>query len=331
MAVGELLRWHPSMVWAELIPHADRALTWMREFGDRDGDGFIEYARSTSAGLVNQGWKDSWDGINFADGTVAQPPIALAEVQAYAYAAFAARSDLAAATGDDATARRWRDRAGELKSSFNEAFWLPDRGWYAVGLDHRKRPIDALTSNIGHCLWTGIADEDKAARVVEHLMSPEMFTGWGIRTLGAGMGAFNPMSYHNGSVWPHDTAICVSGMARYGYLDEAQAVMVGLVDAAQYFAGQLPELFGGFSREELRVPVPYPAACSPQAWASAAPVQLLRALLRLEPTGAGLGCDPALPERMLPLTLTDVGCRGRRYVIEVHPGESHVREVGSRP
>ncbi|GAB3244392.1 amylo-alpha-1,6-glucosidase [Nocardioides dilutus] len=328
MAVAELLRWHPSTMWADLIPHADRALTWMREFGDRDGDGFIEYARSTDAGLVNQGWKDSWDGINFADGTIAQPPIALAEVQAYAFAAYVARSDLAAATGDDVTARRWRGHAMELKSSFNEAFWLPDRGWYAVGLDHDKRPIDALTSNIGHCLWTGIADDDKAARVVEHLMSPEMFTGWGIRTLGAGMGAFNPMSYHNGSVWPHDTAICASGMARYGYLDEAQDVMVGLVDAAAYFAGRLPELFGGFSRGDPWIPVPYPAACSPQAWASAAPVQLLRALLRLEPAGAALVCNPALPERMLPLTLTNVGCRGRRYDIEVNRGESYVREGG---
>lgn len=321
VALGELMRWQPSLVGADLVAAADRALEWMLTHGDPDHDGFIEYARATDRGLANQGWKDSWDGINFADGTLAEAPIALAEVQAYAYAAYQARADIADALGDTDGSSQWRDRAARLKASFNEVFWLPDKGWYAVGLDQDKRPIDALTSNIGHCLWAQIADPDKADQVAAHLLSPQMFTGWGIRTLSEEMGAYNPMSYHNGSVWPHDTAICVAGLARYGHMTAAQEVALGLLDAAHAFGGRIPELFAGFPRTDFPVPVPYPAACAPQAWAAAAPVELLRTLLGLEPSPDGLDCHPSVPDRLLPLHLRQISCRGGRYDVEVdHDG-----------
>jgi glycogen debranching enzyme len=320
MLLGELNRWgrHRDEVDA-LFPHAARALRWIEEHGDQDGDGFVEYERKTDRGLVNQGWKDSWDGINFADGRLARTPIALAEVQAYAYAAFRAGAALAAQVGEQAAAQRWAGRARRLRRRFNETFWLGDRGWYAVALDHEKRPVDALTSNIGHCLWTGIADRDKAARIADLLLSPPLFTGWGIRTLSSSMGAYNPMSYHNGSVWPHDTAICVAGLTRYGFVDHAQRVTAGLLDAAEHFEHRLPELFCGFAREEFTDPIPYPTSCSPQAWASAAPLLLLRSMLRFDPdVGAGrLWCAPAVRDRFVPLRVGGIRVGSQNATIEV--------------
>lgn len=282
--LGELSRWGLSAdVIKSLLPHADRALEWIDTYGDRDGDGFVEYVRPNDHGLVNQGWKDSWDGINFADGTMAEAPIALCEVQAYVYSAYVGRAQLARWSGDHELEQHWTGRAADLKKAFNEKFWLPEKGYFAEALDKDKRPVDALTSNIGHCLWVGIVDEDKAAQVVEHLMSPQMFTGWGIRTLASDMGAYNPVSYHNGSVWPHDTALVATGMMRYGFVEEARRVAQAIFDAAEHFDGRLPELFCGFDRGEYPGPVPYPTACSPQAWAAAAPVQLARILLRFDP------------------------------------------------
>jgi glycogen debranching enzyme len=284
MLLGELRRWglHHDEV-KKLMPHADRAMEWIETYGDLDGDGFVEYQRKTDRGLINQGWKDSFDGINFADGRLAEPPIALAEVQAYVYAAYLSRSLLASEQGDTATADECADRAARLKENFNRTFWLPDRGWYAVGLDRYNRPIDALASNMGHCLLFGFIDADKAPAVVERLMSAEMFSGWGIRTLATSMGAYNPMSYHNGSIWPHDNAIIAGGLMRYGFVYEAQSIAMSLLDAAAAFGGRLPELFCGFGRNEYPKPVPYPTSCSPQAWAAASPVHLLRTLLRFDP------------------------------------------------
>jgi glycogen debranching enzyme len=324
MLLGELLRWgvDREQVLA-LIPHADRALEWIDRYGDADGDGFVEYRRATDRGLVNQGWKDSWDGVTFADGRVADPPIALCEVQGYVYAAYRARALLAEDAGDMTGARYWQDRARKLKRAFNERFWLPDRGWYALGLDRDKRPIDALASNMGHCLWTGIVDEDKAAAVADRLLSPEMFSGWGVRTLATDMGAYNPMSYHNGSVWPHDNGIIAAGLMRYGFVEHAQRVAVAVLDAAAGFGGRLPELICGFDRSEYPCPVPYPTACSPQAWASATPVELVRVLLRAEPClpHGWIRIDPAPPERFEPLRLRDIPLGGRRVQIEVRDGE----------
>ena len=281
--VGHALRWGvPPASLRELLPAVDRAIGWMETYGDRDGDGFVEYQRSTDRGLLHQGWKDSFDGISFRDGRPGRPPLALAEVQGYCYAAYLARADLAEAFDDEPTARRCRELAAELKGRFHERFWLPDRGFYAVALDGVKEPVDTRTSNIGQCLWTGIVAEQVAPRVVEHLVSPDLFSGFGIRTLAADSEAYNPVSYHNGSVWPHDTVLVASGMARYGFREEAERVLAGLLDAAHVFGGRLPELFCGFSREEVPVPVPYPTSCSPQAWAAGVPYELLRVALGLE-------------------------------------------------
>lgn len=307
--LGEVSRWGLSGETLEsLIPNADRALEWIEKYGDRDGDGFVEYLRPNVHGLLNQGWKDSWDGINFADGRMAEPPTALCEVQAYVYSAYVARSLLARTAGDTGTEHHWAGRAAALKEAFNERFWLPDKGYFAVALDKDKNPVDSCTSNMGHCLWTGIVDEDKAPSVVEHLMSQKMFTGWGIRTLASDMGAYNPVSYHNGSVWPHDTALVATGMMRYGFVDEAKRIASGLLDAAGHFDGRLPELFCGFDRSEFHGPVPYPTACSPQAWAAATPIQLARILLRFDPdfTRNVVHLAPILPEEFGEFRAQDV-------------------------
>ncbi|GAA1271860.1 amylo-alpha-1,6-glucosidase [Arthrobacter pascens] len=317
---GEVSRWGfaPETVTA-LLPHVDRALAWIRDYGDKDGDGFVEYQRLNDQGLINQGWKDSWDGINFADGTLAEPPIALCEVQAYVYSAYLARSWIAYDAGDMALAAEYRDRAAQLKRQFNEQFWLPDRGYYAVALDGRKRPVDACASNMGQCLLFGIIDEDKAPLVAERLMSPEMFSGWGVRTLASDMGAYNPASYHNGSVWPHDNAIIAAGLLRYGFVEQAQRISTALLEAAEYSEGRLPELFCGFSREQFDEPVPYPTACSPQAWAATTPIQLVKGLMGYyaDVARGGLWMDPVLPESYGDLHITNAPMANGRITIDI--------------
>ena len=219
MLLGELRRWGLAREAVdELLPHADRAIEWIENFGDRDGDGYVEYQRTSDRGLRNQGWKDSVDAVRFADGRLADPPIALAEVQGYTYGAYLARAFFAAEQGDAGRSAELRARAAALKADFNRDFWLEDKGWLAMGLDRDKRPIDALTSNMGHCLWTGILDADKADAVAEQLLGPDLFSGWGVRTLAASMVGYNPISYHCGSVWPHDNAIVAAGLMRYGYV-----------------------------------------------------------------------------------------------------------------
>jgi len=320
MLLGELRRWglERRMV-DELLPHADRALDWIVNHGDADGDGFVEYSRSTDLGLANQGWKDSWDGIAFASGEIAEPPIALAEVQGYVYAAYLAKSHFCSEREDADGAAYWSDRAQVLKEEFDRAFWLPDRGYFALGLDGSKRPIDSLASNMGHCLWTGIVDAGKAAAVARQLTGPDMFSGFGIRTLATSSAAYNPMSYHNGSVWPHDNSICAAGLMRYGFVREAQQVAMGILEAAEWFGGRLPELFCGFDRSEFAEPVHYPTSCSPQAWASAAPFHLLRTLLRFDPSvpAGKLWCDPAVPTRFLPLRIESLHVAGARVSLDV--------------
>jgi len=297
MLVHELWRW--GAPWREvlpLLPAVDSALAWLAGPGDPDGDGFVEYERTSERGLVSQGWKDSWDAIAFADGPLADPPIALAEVQGYAYAAWRAGSALAAAAGDNRRAAERNDRAAALQVAFDEAFWLPDRGWYALALDRAKRPVDALASNLGHLLWTGIVPARHVESVARALLSPELASGWGLRTLATTMARYDPLGYHTGSVWPHDTAIAVAGLRRAGCAEEARRLAASLLAAAQASGGRLPELFAGLGPEAIGVPVPYPASCSPQAWASASPLLVLRALLGLEPdvpTGV-VRLDPAL-------------------------------------
>jgi glycogen debranching enzyme len=320
MLLGELRRWGMARGEVDpLLPHADRALAWIENYGDRDGDGFVEYQRATDRGLVNQGWKDSFDAISFASGALAEPPIALAEVQGYVYAAYLARAHFAREAGEQDAAAHWTDKASALKRRFNEAFWLPDRGYYALALDRDKRPVDALASNMGHCLWTGVVDEDKAEAVTSQLLGPDMFTGFGVRTLAESMGGYNPMSYHNGSVWPHDNAIAAAGLMRYGAVSGAQRIASAIFDAGATFGGRLPELFCGFDRSEFSEPVPYPTACSPQAWAAAAPLFLLRTLLRFDPwiPFGRVWCAPAVPERYLPLRVKRLHLAGAALTLDV--------------
>ncbi|HEX7353605.1 MAG TPA: glycogen debranching N-terminal domain-containing protein [Mycobacteriales bacterium] len=317
--LAEAVRWGlPAADLEELLPAADRCLAWIEEYGDQDGDGFIEYQRKTDRGLINQGWKDSHDSINGRDGRVARGPIALAEVQAYAYAAFLGRAQLAAVLGDELRARNYEDKARRLRQQFDEAFWLPRYGYYAIALDGDKRPVDGLASNQGHCLWAGIAQDEHAQSVAEHLLSPAMFSGWGIRTLAQGMGAFNPISYHNGSVWPHDNALAVAGLARYGHNGPAARVAAGVVEASATFGGRLPELFCGFDRSDFAAPIGYPTACSPQAWAAAAPLAILSTLLHLEPDSRSgtVRAANALPDEWGRVRLTGVTIGDRRVDID---------------
>jgi glycogen debranching enzyme len=331
MLLGELRRWDVAGdCVTRLLPHADRALEWIATCGDRDGDGYVEYARRSPTGLANQGWKDSWDAIRFADGTPAEAPIALCEVQGYVYAAYLARAELAAAVGDESTATHYRELARELRRRFNEDFWLPELGSYALGLDGDKRPIDALASNVGHCLWTGIIDPARAGSVVERLLSPEMFSGWGVRTLATTMAAYNPVSYHNGSIWPHDNAICAAGLMRYGYVAEAHRVIGAQLDVSEAFRGRLPELFAGFVRGRPASPASYPTSCSPQAWASASPLLWLRTLLRIDPSAAdgSVQIDPALPDWIRALRVEGIEIAGESIGVEVDQGNATVRGQG---
>jgi glycogen debranching enzyme len=320
VVLGAVSRWgFAKDTIAALLPHADRALDWIRDYGDKDGDGFVEYERLNPRGLINQGWKDSWDGINFADGSLAEPPIALCEEQAYIYDAYMARSWMAFDAGETTFAAELAERAGQLKTRFNEQFWMPERGYYAVALDGKKRQVDACASNMGQCLWTGIVDEDKAPLVAERLMSPEMFSGWGVRTLASDMGAYNPASYHNGSVWPHDNAIIQAGLVRYGFVAEAQRISTALLEAAEYSGGRLPELFCGFSRDQLAEPVPYPTACSPQAWAATTPILLVTSLMRYDAhiSRSGMWMDPVLPESYGDLHIRNAPMADGRITIDI--------------
>ena len=320
MMLGELRRWGlaPDAVDA-LMPAADKAMAWIEEYGDRDGDGYVEYQRASDRGLANQGWKDSWDAIRFADGRLARPPIALCEVQGYTYGAYLARAHFADEAGDELTATRFRSKAADLKDNFNRDFWLPDKGWYAIALDADKRPADALASNMGHCLWTGIVDEEHAPQVAERLLSPEMFSGWGIRTLATDMAGYNPVSYHVGSIWPHDNAIIAAGLMRYGFVDEAHRVIKGLLEAAAHFDHRLPELFSGLARDDVPFPVTYPSSCSPQAWSAASPLLFLRTLLRLDPwvPHGKVWVDPVLPEWIGRLRVGNIPLAGRLVTIDV--------------
>src|SRR5579875_470909 len=330
MLLAELRRWGLGQeVVKSLLPNADRALQWIDHYGDLDGDGFVEYKRMTDRGLLHQGWKDSFDGISYASGRAAEPPIALCEVQGYTYAAYLGRAELADEAGDESTAEHYRRKAARLKEAFNERFWLEEHGWLAVGLGPDKRPIDSLTSNIGHCLWTGIVDREKAAEIARHLIDPNMFAGWGIRTLASSMGAYNPMSYQNGSVWPHDTAISAAGLMRYGFVEEAQKIISGLLDAADHFGGRLPELFCGFDRGEFAFPVAYPTSCSPQAWAAASVFCMVRTLLGLDPSipRGELAVAPNLPPRIGNLRVENVPLADQRVTIEVSGDEVLVEDL----
>ncbi|HET7409733.1 MAG TPA: amylo-alpha-1,6-glucosidase [Paracoccaceae bacterium] len=316
----------------ELWPNLQAALAWMDRYGDRDGDGFLEYGRMTEEGLANQGWKDSHDSIFHADGALARAPIALCEVQAYAFGALRAAADIAAALGDTDEAAHLRDRAGKLAARFDAAFWCEDLGTYALALDGSKRPCRVRASNAGHALWTGIAAPERADRLARALMGPSSFSGWGVRTLAAGEARYNPMSYHDGSVWPHDNALIAAGLARYGYRAEAARIFGALFDASVYTElRRLPELFCGFPRLRGQGPTLYPVACSPQAWAAAAPIGLIAACLGLTFDSGRDRIemhDPVLPGFLDMLTLRNVAIGdGRMDIVIRRAGEGITAHV----
>jgi glycogen debranching enzyme len=266
----------------QLWPHIDRALEWIDRHGDRDGDGFVEYARRSPTGLVQQGWKDSQDSVFHADGTLADAPIALCEVQAYVYDARCRAAWIADALGDPARADRLRHQAEQLRGAFEERFWCEEERTYALALDGHKQRCRVRSSNAGHCLFGGLADPQRARRVAEGLVGPEMFSGWGIRTLSAEERRYNPMSYHNGSVWPHDNGLVAAGFSRYGFDDLVAAPFAALFEASVTMdVHRLPELFCGFHRRPGEGPTLYPVACSPQAWAAGVVFQLIQACTKL--------------------------------------------------
>jgi glycogen debranching enzyme len=292
----------------ELEPAARAALRWMDDHGDRDGDGYVEYQRrNDETGLENQCWKDSWDSIRFADGSIAQGPVATCEIQGYVYDAKTRCARLAREVwADVALAARLEREAEALRERFNDDFWLENRRVFALALDGEKRPVDSVTSNIGHLLWSGIVDDGKADAVAEHLVGDALFSGWGVRTMAEGEGGYNPIRYHNGTVWPHDNSLIAHGLARYGYREEAAAIALAILEAATFFRYRLPEVFAGYPRERTSFPVEYPTASSPQAWATGTPLLLLRVLLGLEPDGEELRVEPHLPDRISHLELRDV-------------------------
>jgi glycogen debranching enzyme len=313
--------WRWGMPAAEveaLLPHAERALAWMTAHGDSDGDGFLEYVDEHGRGLANQGWKDSGDSVQWRAGGLAQPPLSLCEVQGYAYEAAlsgAALLDAFRRPGGD----RWRTWAANLAERFRKAFWVetPDGRYPAIALDGEGRPVDSLTSNIGHLLGTGLLDADEEATVVGHLTSPSMDGGFGLRTMSSAMSGYAPLGYHLGTVWPHDTAIVVNGMVRAGHGAAAASLVEGLLAAGVSFDGRLPELFGGDPRGEVAHPVPYPAACRPQAWSAAAGASLVPAVLGLsaDVPGGRLTVAPVAPSPVGALDVSGLRVAGAELAV----------------
>ena len=280
-------------------PQIDLALRWMNDYGDRDGDGFLEYARNSPKGLVQQGWKDSLDSVFHRDGTFAQGPIALCEVQGYAYAAKLAGAAIASSLGEATRSTALSEQAEILKENFQKSFWCEEISIYALALDGEKRQCGIRTSNAGHCLYAGIAGPEQARRVANTLMAAQSFSGWGVRTVATSEARFNPMSYHNGSIWPHDNALIAAGLCRYRAKEYAIQILSALFDVSVFAEYRLPELFCGFDRREGEGPVPYPVACSPQSWAAASVFLLLQAVLGMTIDGAASRVSfvrPILPE-----------------------------------
>ncbi|TML84083.1 MAG: amylo-alpha-1,6-glucosidase [Actinobacteria bacterium] len=284
--LSEVWRWTDDTLLArQLKEPALAALRWIDEFGDRDGDGFVEYQRRTERGLENQSWKDSGDSQRFHDGSIARPPIAPAEVQGYVYDAKRRTAEIAREVWRDAPLAERLDReADELRERFDEAYWVERRGgYYALALDGEKRRVDSLCSNLGHLLWSGIVPSPRVDAVVDRLMGDELWSGWGVRTMSTGDAAYNPLSYHNGTVWPHDNSLIAWGLARYARWPEAQRIVRTMLAAAGHFEYELPEVFAGLPRQETSFPIAYPTAARPQAWAAGTPVLLLQLLLGLQP------------------------------------------------
>jgi glycogen debranching enzyme len=298
----------------DLEYEARAALRWVDEYADLQGNGYVSYQRrNQETGLENQCWKDSWDSISYHDGALPGFPRATCELQGYAYDAKVRGARLARTVWrDNDFADQLERQAADLKRRFNRDFWVADGEYFAVALDEDGRQVDSLTSNNGHLLWSGIVEKSKAKAVARHLTGDRMFSGWGVRTLAEGEGRYNPIGYHVGTVWPFDNSFIAWGLRNYGFKEEAAAVAEGILDAAQFFDGRLPEAFGGYPREMTRYPVQYPTACSPQAWSTGAPLLLLRTMLGLDPIGDRLVVDAALPKSIGHLELLDIPGRWGR-------------------
>ena len=326
--LDEVERWTGNVdLVRELEAEARAALTWIDDYGDRDGDGYVEYERrNTDTGLENQCWKDSWNSILFADGRLASGPIATCEIQGYVYDAKRRCARLARDVwGDPALAARLEDAAAALKERFNTDFWVSEREFFALALDGDKQQVDSLTSNIGHLLWSGIVEDDKADAIARHLLGPKLFSGWGVRTMAEGERGYNPLGYHVGTVWPHDSSLVAAGLARYGYREGAGRIAFAVLEAAAFFRHRLPEVFAGYPRGQTGFPVEYPTACSPQAWASGAPLLFVTTLLGLESGPNGISMDPVLPDGIGRLELPVEGVVGARRGVPTHA--SHERRV----
>ncbi|MGC5329811.1 glycogen debranching N-terminal domain-containing protein [Micromonospora sp. DT62] len=313
--LDEYERWSGD---TELVMELERecraALRWIDNYADLVGSGYIWYERrNTDTGLENQCWKDSWDSISYRDGTLPPFPRATCEVQGYAYDAKLRAARLAREFWcDPGFADRLEREAAALKDRFNRDFWVSDGEYYALALDPDGRQCDVLSSNIGHLLWSGIVDHDRAEKIAEHLVGPRLFTGWGVRTLAEGEVRYNPIGYHNGTIWPFDNSFIAWGLRRYGFAEEAAVIASGILDAATYFQGRLPEAFGGYPRELTKFPVEYPTACSPQAWSTGTPLLLLRTMLGLEPHEGHLAVEPRLPIGMGRIEVLDIPGRWGR-------------------
>jgi glycogen debranching enzyme len=318
-----------------LWPNIAAALRWIEDCGDIDGDGFIEYQRRTPNGLVNQGWKDSNDSVFHHDGTLAQGPIAMVEVQAYVYGAYRAAAEIARRLRNDAAAAALNAKADALRAHFDETFFDEELGTYVLALDGEKKRCRVRSSNAGHALFTRIALESRAASVVDALMAPGSFSGWGVRTVPEREPRFNPMSYHNGSVWPHDNAIIAAGFAAYGFKRQTLQIFDGLFAASTFFdLRRLPELFCGFARQRTQGPTPYPVACSPQAWAAGAPIALLGICLDIgfEPADSRINFDHSvLPAFIDTMTLQGLSVAGAKADIRIgRAGDQVTLEVLDR-
>ncbi len=303
------------------------ALEWINRYGDRDGDGYVEYQTRSSQGLGNQCWKDSWDGIQFSDGRIPFLPIATAEIQGYVYDAKLRVADMAERLMEDQTlADRLRKEADQLSERFNRDFWSDTRGgYYVVGLDGDKRQIDSMTSNMGHLLWSGIVLEERAGTIAGHLMSDAMFSGWGVRTISNDDAGYNPIGYHVGTVWPHDNAFVAQGLARYGFRDEANRICLAQLEAASHSDFRLPEAFAGLRRDLGRFPVPYPTACSPQAWATGAPFVFLAVMLGLRAQDGEVTIDPQVPTELGRVFVHGLHAFGTHWDVEAVGRNGHVR------
>ena len=328
--LDEYERWTGDRSLVRQREHEARAaLAWIDDYADLLGNGYVWYRRRNErTGLENQCWKDSWDSISYRDGRIPGFPRATCELQGYAYDAKIRGARLARSVWNDpAYADRLEKEAADLKRRFNRDFWVADEGYFALALDEEGHQVDSLASNNGHLLWSGIVDKSKAKAVVENLLGPRLFSGWGVRTLAEGEGRYNPIGYHVGTVWPFDNSFIAWGLRRYGFKDEAATIAEGILDAAGFFDGRLPEAFGGYERSFTKYPVQYPTACSPQAWSTGAPLLLLRTMLGLEPIGDHLVVDPALPTSIGRLELLDIPGRwGRMDAF----GRGRV-DVGSHP